>query len=282
MSNTAARPGPGAPGSSAPGPSAPGPSAIVSGGAGGLGSAVVHSLVAQGWGVVALDRDAAGLDELAAVAARDGRSGAVAVIRGDAAEPSDIDASIAAARRFGRLGLLVNAAGGAVSGGTTLRTDGSPHSLESFELSLRVNTVATFNAIRLVAGAMAGNEPNDEGQRGVIINTASVSGYEGQRGQVAYAAAKAAILGMTLPLARDLASVGVRVCAIAPGPMATPGMLSVLDSLDSDPTVGIVFPERMGRPEEFARLVLDIAGNPYLNGENIRLDAALRLSAGHT
>ena len=130
------------------------------------------------------------------------------------------------------------------------------------------NAVGTFNVARLVAAAMGTNQPDDDGQRGVIVNTASIAGIEGQRGQVAYAAAKAAILGMTLPMARDLAPLGIRVCAIAPGPMATPVMRRVLGLVESDPTEGIVFPTRMGRPDEFALLVESIVRNPYLNGES--------------
>jgi NAD(P)-dependent dehydrogenase (short-subunit alcohol dehydrogenase family) len=123
---------------------------------------------------------------------------------------------------------------------------------------------------------MAANEPDEHGQRGVVVNTASIAGIEGQTGQLAYAAAKGAILGMTLPLARDLAALGIRVCAIAPGTMGTPIMLSVPEAMREHLTSSIVFPKRMGRPEEFALLVESIARNPYLNGENIRLDGALR------
>jgi NAD(P)-dependent dehydrogenase (short-subunit alcohol dehydrogenase family) len=123
---------------------------------------------------------------------------------------------------------------------------------------------------------MAGNEPDEHGQRGVVVNTASIAGIEGQTGQHAYAAAKAAILGMTLPLARDLAAVGIRVCAIAPGTMGTPIMLSVPEQMQDHLVKNIAFPKRMGRSEEFALLVESIARNPYLNGENIRLDGALR------
>jgi NAD(P)-dependent dehydrogenase (short-subunit alcohol dehydrogenase family) len=136
----------------------------------------------------------------------------------------------------------------------------------------------TFNAVRLVASAMAGNEPDDDGQRGVVVNTASIAGHEGQIGQVAYAAAKAAILGMTLPMARDLAPIGVRVCAIAPGTMGTSAMLGVSEKVREQIVKDVVFPKRLGRPEEFALLVDSIARNPYLNGENIRLDGALRFA----
>jgi NAD(P)-dependent dehydrogenase (short-subunit alcohol dehydrogenase family) len=123
---------------------------------------------------------------------------------------------------------------------------------------------------------MATNEPDDDGQRGVIVNTASIAGLEGQTGQLAYASAKGAILAMTLPMARDLAPSGIRVCAIAPGTMGTPIMMSVPDEMRDHLVSSIVFPKRMGKPEEFALLVESIARNPYLNGENIRLDGALR------
>lgn len=159
-----------------------------------------------------------------------------------------------------------------------MSADGVPHDMSSFARTMTINATGTFNVSRLVAAAMAHNDPDDDGQRGVIIHTSSVAGFEGQRAQVAYAAAKAAILGMTLPMARDLAPIGIRVCAIAPGPMATPIMLRVMDRLDEDPSRGIVFPPRLGDPTEFARLVLSVVDNPYLNGETIRLDGALRLA----
>jgi NAD(P)-dependent dehydrogenase (short-subunit alcohol dehydrogenase family) len=139
-----------------------------------------------------------------------------------------------------------------------------------------MNAFGTFNMTRLAAAAMASNEPDEHGQRGVVVNTASIAGLEGQAGQLAYGAAKAAILGMTLPMARDLAPAGIRVCAIAPGTMGTALMLNVPDELKERLVKDIQFPKRMGRPEEFGLLVESIARNPYLNGENIRLDGALR------
>jgi NAD(P)-dependent dehydrogenase (short-subunit alcohol dehydrogenase family) len=139
-----------------------------------------------------------------------------------------------------------------------------------------MNATGTFNVTRLVAAAMASNAPDADGQRGVVVNTASIAGMEGKSGQVAYGAAKAAILGMTLPMARDLAPIGVRVCAIAPGVMGTPLMLGALEHLKEDPAAGVQLPKRLGHPEEFALLVESIVRNPYLNGENIRLDGALR------
>ena len=141
---------------------------------------------------------------------------------------------------------------------------------------MEMNAFGTFNVSRLAAAAMAANDPDEHGQRGVVVNTASIAGMEGQTGQLAYGAAKAAIIGMTLPMARDLAPLGIRVCAIAPGTMGTPLMLSTSDEFRAHLEASIVFPKRMGRPEEFALLVESIATNPYLNGEVIRLDGALR------
>ncbi len=184
-----------------------------------------------------------------------------------------------AARELGPLVVLVNVAGGGAGGGRVVGRDGTPHDKSAFVETLQMNAVGTFNVTRLVVPVMAANEPDEDGQRGVVINTASIAGLEGQTGQVAYGSAKAAILGMTLPMARDLAPLGVRVCAIAPGTMGTPLMLSVSDRVKEKLLKDIVFPPRMGRPDEFAMLVESVARNPYLNGENIRLDGALRFAA---
>ncbi len=173
------------------------------------------------------------------------------------------------------LAVVVNVAGGGM-GGRTLSRDNAPLDIEKFRATIELNTLGTFNVTRLSVARMAGNEPDEYGQRGVVVNTASIAGYEGQAGQVAYAAAKAAILGMSLPLARDLAPVGVRVCAIAPGTMGTPLMQSAPEEMKAKLVENIVFPRRMGEPDEFALLVESIVANPYLNGENIRLDGALR------
>jgi NAD(P)-dependent dehydrogenase (short-subunit alcohol dehydrogenase family) len=187
-----------------------------------------------------------------------------------------VAAAIDTASSLGVLSLLVNVAGGGVGGGRTVGRDGTPHDKASFIKTMEMNAFGTFNMTRLVAAAMAKNEPDEHGQRGIVVNTASIAGMEGQTGQLAYGSAKAAILGMTLPMARDLAPIGVRVCAIAPGTMGTPVMLGVPDEMKAHLVKNIVFPHRMGRPEEFALLVESIASNPYLNGENIRLDGALR------
>lgn len=248
-----------------------GRSALVTGGAGGLGGATVRRLVEVGVGVAIFDRD---VERGAALAKELGDT--VVAVGGDVNEDDDVAAAIEAARSVGSFSLVVNVAGGGVGGGRTVGRDGTPHDKDAFTGTMAMNAFGTFNVTRLTAAAMAGNEPDEDGQRGVVVNTASIAGLEGQTGQLAYAAAKAAILGMTLPLARDLAALGIRVCAIAPGTMGTPIMLGVPDQLKEHLVGSIVFPKRMGRPEEFALLVESIARNPYLNGENIRLDGALR------
>jgi NAD(P)-dependent dehydrogenase (short-subunit alcohol dehydrogenase family) len=248
-----------------------GRSALVTGGAGGLGSAVVRRLVEQGTGVAIFDRD---LDRGSELAKELGDT--TVAVGGDVNDDDAVAAAIEAARSLGTFSLVVNVAGGGVGGGRTVGRDGTPHDKAAFTGTMEMNAFGTFNVTRLAAAAMAGNEPDEHGQRGVVVNTASIAGMEGQTGQLAYAAAKAAILGMTLPLARDLAALGIRVCAIAPGTMGTPIMLGVPEQMRDHLTSSIVFPKRMGRPEEFALLVESIARNAYLNGENIRLDGALR------
>ncbi|MGZ4695760.1 MAG: SDR family NAD(P)-dependent oxidoreductase [Acidimicrobiales bacterium] len=251
-----------------------GSSAIVTGGAGGLGAATVRLLVEIGVHVAVFDRDG---DRAAALVAELGD--ATVAVSGDVNDDDDVAAAIEAARALGPVSILVNVAGGGVGGGRTVGRGGVPHDKGAFVQTMDMNAVGTFNVTRLVAAAMGDNEPDEDGQRGVVVNTASIAGIEGQSGQVAYGAAKAAILGMTLPMARDLAPMGIRVCAIAPGTMGTPLMLGALEHLKEDPAKGIVFPKRMGHPEEFALLVEAIVRNSYLNGENIRLDGALRFTA---
>ena len=249
-----------------------GKSAIVTGGAGGLGAATVRRLVEKGAGVVIFDRDTAGASALAL------ELGPQAVaVGGDVTEDEDVQAAISAAQSVGTFSVVVNVAGGGVpNSGRTLGRDGTPHNKEAFIATMAMNAFGTFNVTRLAAAAIALNDPDSDGQRGVVVNTGSLAGLEGQTGQLAYAAAKAAILGMTLPLARDLAAVGIRVCAIAPGTMGTRIMLSASDKMKDNLVSSIVFPKRMGRPEEFALLVESIIANDYLNGENFRLDGALR------
>ena len=248
-----------------------GRSAIVTGGAGGLGAATVRHLVARGVRTVVFDLNQENAETLAKELGDD----AVAA-SGDVNDDAAVQAAIDAAQQLGTLSIVVNVAGGATGGGRTLDRDGNPMGTDVFTGTMAMNAFGTFNVTRLAAAAMAKNDPDDDGQRGVVVNTGSIAGLEGQTGQVAYAAAKAAILGMTLPLARDFSVVGIRVCGIAPGTMGTPLMLSVPDQMQEKLTENIIFPKRMGRPEEFALLVESIVRNPYLNGENIRLDGALR------
>jgi NAD(P)-dependent dehydrogenase (short-subunit alcohol dehydrogenase family) len=245
--------------------------AIVTGGAGGLGSATVQRLIDAGMKVVVFDIAGDRAVELAKT-----YGDAAAGVGGDAMDDEDAGAAIDTARSLGALSLVANIAGGGAGGGRTVSRDGAPVAKDGFVKTLEMNVVATFNMSRLAAAAMSQNEPNEEGERGVIVNTASIAGLEGQTGQLGYAAAKAAILGMTLPMARDLSPVGIRVCAIAPGTMGTPIMMTMPEAMRDKLIEGIQFPHRLGKPEEFAELVESIARNPYLNGENIRLDGALR------
>jgi NAD(P)-dependent dehydrogenase (short-subunit alcohol dehydrogenase family) len=248
-----------------------GRSAIVTGGAGGLGAATVRRLVDAGCGVAIFDQAGDRAEALAA------DLGDLAVgVAGDVNDDAHVGAAIEAAQGLGPLSIVVNVAGGGVGGGRTVARDGTPHDKGAFTFTMEMNAFGTFNVSRLAASAMAANEPDGEGERGVIVNTASIAGIEGQTGQLAYASAKAAILGMTLPMARDLSPLGIRVNAIAPGTMGTPLMLSTPEELQKSLVSTIQHPKRMGKPEEFALLVDSIVRNPYLNGESIRLDGALR------
>jgi len=248
-----------------------GSSALVTGGGGGLGSATARQLTSHGMAVVIVDRNAVDAEAVATTL-----SGGAVAVGGDVTDDDDVATAVEAARTRGRLRVVVNVAGGGVPSRRIVGRDGTPHDRSAFEFTMAINALGTFNVSRLAAAAMAENEPDEDGQRGVIVNTSSLAGLEGQAGQLAYAAAKAAVAGMTLPMARDLAPLGIRVCAIAPGTMATPVFAKAPEALKERLVADVVFPKRMGRPEEFALLVEMIATNPYLNGEVIRLDGALR------
>lgn len=251
-----------------------GRSALITGAAGGLGAATARHLSALGMAVVLFDRDAEGVE---AVAADLGPG--VAGVAGDVTDDDDVAAAVAEAVRLGPFSVVANIAGGGVPSRRIVDRDGRPHERHSFEYTMAINALGTFNVSRLAAAAIASGEPDRDGQRGVIINTSSLAALEGQTGQLAYAAAKAAIAGMTLPMARDLAPRGVRVCAIAPGTIGTPLFQRAPEALKQRLVADIVFPKRMGLPEEFAQLVETIVRNDYLNGEVIRLDGALRFPA---
>jgi len=240
--------------------------AIVTGGASGLGAATARHLAAAGAAVTIADRDVA---RGAALAAEIGAS----FVEVDVTDEASATNAIARARAaMGGLTALVNCAGIA-TGERVVGRDG-PHRLASFQRTIDINLVGTFNMIRLAAAEMAAN-PGPE--RGVIINTASIAAFDGQKGQAAYAASKAGIAGMTLPLARDLASQGLRVCAIAPGIFATPMLAGLPAEVQTSLAAEVTFPRRLGDPAEFAALVAFILGCGYLNGEVIRLDGALRM-----
>jgi 3-hydroxyacyl-CoA dehydrogenase/3-hydroxy-2-methylbutyryl-CoA dehydrogenase len=182
----------------------------------------------------------------------------------------------AAAEAPGGLRISVHCAG--IGHAERLARSRGPHGLDSFERVIAINLVGTFNALRFASVAMQANEPaGDDGERGVCVNTASIAAYDGQIGQVAYAASKGAVAAMTLPAARDLAAAGIRVCAIAPGLFDTPLLAALPADARAELARTMPFPQRLGRPEEFARLVCEIVGNPMLNGEVIRLDGALRM-----
>lgn len=196
----------------------------------------------------------------------------------DVTDEQQVTAAVQMAKeKFGRLDVAVNCAGTAVAFKTYNFNKNLPHRLDDFERVLRVNTVGTFNVIRLAAGEMGKNEPNVDGQRGVIVNTASVAAYDGQIGQAAYAASKAAVVGMTLPIARDLSTQGIRVCTVAPGLFNTPMLAQLPDKVKAFLAKTVPFPQRLGEPKEFAQIVESIIENPLMNGETIRIDGALRM-----
>ena len=190
-------------------------------------------------------------------------------------EPEQVEAAVAEATTGGELAISVTCAGIGWAQRTVSRQ--GPHDLEIFSNVVKVNLVGTFNVLRLAAARMVENEPDEEGERGVCVNTASIAAWEGQIGQVAYSASKAGIVGLTLPAARDLAGRGVRVMTIAPGLFDTPLLAALPEDQREALGAGIPFPTRLGRPEEYAELVLQIVSNPMLNGEAIRLDGALRM-----
>jgi NAD(P)-dependent dehydrogenase (short-subunit alcohol dehydrogenase family) len=246
-----------------------GKGALVTGGASGLGRATAEMLVEQGASVTILDLEGSGGD----VAAKE-MGERVTYVAGDVTVEEQVQAAVDAA---GDLRVVVNCAGVGWPG-RVLTRDGAPTDLERFEQVVRINLIGTFNVIRLAAARMAAQEPVDD-ERGVIVNTASIAAFDGQIGQAAYAASKGGIVGMTLPLARDLASRLIRVATVAPGIMDTPMLAGLPEEARAALHKDVPHPHRLGRPQEYASLVRHVVENAYLNGEVIRLDAGLRMPA---
>jgi NAD(P)-dependent dehydrogenase (short-subunit alcohol dehydrogenase family) len=246
-------------------------SAIVTGGGSGLGEAVARELARQGAKVAVIDINGANAER---VAAEIGGTAFGADITDTASLTAALDAAEA---RHGTARIVMNIAGI----GTAKRVigkDGNPAALEDFERVIRINLIGTYNVVRLTAARIARLEPLDDGERGVMLMTASVAAYDGQVGQEAYAASKGGIVALTLPLARDLAQHGIRVCTVAPGLFATPLMQQLPEAVQQSLAASIPFPRRLGQPQEFAALAAHIVVNGHLNGEVIRLDGALRMA----
>jgi len=246
--------------------------ALVTGGVSGLGFGAADRIVSLGGKVVMMD-----INEDRGKAAQDELGVGARFIQCDVSVAEEVAVSVnGAAEAFGGIHMLVNAAGVAPAA-RVLSRDGTMFDLELFRFTVGVNLIGMFDVIRNTARVMSANEPNEEGERGVIVNVASIAAFEGQVGQAAYSASKGGVVGMTLPIARDLASVGIRVNTIAPGIMDTPLLAGAPQELRDTLAKLAVFPQRLGTPADFAHLVTAIVENPMLNGEVIRLDAATRM-----
>lgn len=241
--------------------------ALVSGGASGLGAATVRRLHAAGAHVTIADLNAEKGEELAAELGE-----RAAFVRCDVTDEEQVQAAVEAAAP-----LRISVACAGVGWAEKVSGRRGAHALEPFRTVISINLVGTFNLLRLASTAMLANEPDEEGDRGVCVNTASVAAFEGQIGQIAYAASKGGVVGMTLPAARDLASSGIRVCTIAPGLFDTPLFALLTEEQRGALASNIPHPQRLGRPDEYGALVAHIVENPMLNGEVIRLDGALRM-----
>jgi len=244
--------------------------ALVAGGASGLGEATARALAAAGANVVIADLNA---ERGEALAGELGASFVEADVTDEAAVAGAIERAVAA----GESGLRISVCCAGIGWAERVAHKGGPHNLEFFSNVVKVNLIGTFNVLRLAAAAMSENEPDQEGERGVRVNTASIAAYDRQIGQIAYAASQGGIVGMTLPAARDMASRGVRVMTIAPGLFDTPLLAALPEEAREALGAGIPFPSRLGQPAEYAQLVEQIVANPMLNGETIRLDGALRM-----
>lgn len=244
-------------------------SALVTGAASGLGAATAAALADRGVRVIGVDLPA-GIEKAPEVAG-------VTYHAADVTQPEDVRAAVAAAAEVGPLRTVVNCAGIAPS--ARILGKKGPHDLGLFETVIRVNLLGTFNVLTLAAQAMAANDPVDEdGQRGLIVNTASVAAFEGQVGQAAYAASKGGVHSLTITAARDLASLGIRVNTVAPGIVETPMLATVSEEYRAGLAAGVPFPHRLGRPTEYAHIVTTFVDNDYLNGTTLRMDGALRMA----
>lgn len=247
--------------------------AVVTGGVSGLGLAVAQRLVANGGKVALFDVN----EEKGAAAVAELGTDKAAFFKTDVTDEAGVAANVAAAKAFlGGLNACINCAG-ILGAGRVLGREGAMK-LSQFQATVMVNLVGSFNVAKACAELMQGNEAGTDGERGAIVNTASVAAYEGQIGQAAYSASKGGVVGMTLPMARELARFGIRVNTIAPGIFWTPMVDGMPDDVQASLAASIPFPSRLGKPEEFADLVAYILGNAYLNGETIRLDGATRLA----
>ncbi|MGB6777982.1 MAG: SDR family NAD(P)-dependent oxidoreductase [Planococcus citreus] len=246
--------------------------AIVTGGASGLGEATVRHIAENGGRAVIFDLN----EERAQQVMADFGEGQVSYFGTDVTNALQVEENVKmAVGQLGHVNLLVNCAGIGTPGKVVSK--GQPLALERFEQVIQVNLIGSFNVLRAVAAAMQNNEPNENGERGVIISTASVAAFEGQIGQAAYSASKGGIVSMTLPIAREFARDGIRVMAIAPGLMKTPMFDGLPESAIASLSATVPFPARLGHPAEYAKLVASIVENPLLNGEVIRLDGAIRM-----
>ncbi|MFI7674788.1 SDR family NAD(P)-dependent oxidoreductase [Actinophytocola sp. NPDC049390] len=243
-------------------------SAIVTGGASGLGGATATALAGQGARVFAVDLPVA-IDKAPEVAG-------VTYVGADVTDSEQVRAAVDAAAAHGPLRTVVNCAG--IGPSARILSKKGAHDLALFRKVVEINLIGTFNVVTLAAQEIAKTDADEHGQRGVMINTASIAAFDGQIGQVAYAASKGGVVGMNLPAARDLASSGIRVCTIAPGIIDTPMLATVSDEFRAGLAAGVPFPKRLGLPEEYANLALSIIAQDYLNGEVIRLDGALRMA----
>ncbi len=244
---------------------------VITGGASGLGAATAQHLVAQGAAVVLLD-----INQSAVEAAAQRLGNKALGLACDICDAEQVQQALdAAVQQFGALHGLINCAG--IVGAQRILGRKGPHDLDDFARVLNINVIGSFNVLRLTAQVLANNAANAQGERGVIINTASIAAYDGQLGQAAYAASKGAIVSLTLPAARELAGQGIRVMTIAPGIFETPMMAGMTEEVRASLSAGVPFPQRLGKPEEYAALAQHIIENSMLNGEVIRLDGALRM-----